>query len=139
MSADIRIAAEHSKFGIPAVQVGLAYPLSALERLVTLVGAGNASQILLTAMPFDAPTALRYRLINEIVAGDLAERTKILADAIANSPIANSRAYKAIINGIATRPVDGSVVSVHKKFAAEAHYLKKLEAIALQRSGSSKQ
>lgn len=133
LSADIRLAEEGSRFGIPAVQVGLPYPLPAIERLVALVGSGIASQIFLTAMPFDAAAALRYRLIDEMVAGDVFERASVLAKAIADHPVSNTRAYKKMIRGVFAHPSDKAVVEIHRKFSDEAHYLPKLEEVAAQR------
>src|SRR3981081_2935269 len=38
MMSDIRIAAEHSQFGIPAAKLGIAYGYDGLKNLVSLVG-----------------------------------------------------------------------------------------------------
>jgi enoyl-CoA hydratase/carnithine racemase len=138
LCADIRLAGEGSRFGIPAVQVGLPYPLPAIERLVALVGPGIASQIFLTGMPFDAAAALRYRLIDEMADGDVFERAIALAKAIAGQPTPNARAYKKMIRGIFARPADETVAEIHRKFSDEAHYLPKLEEVAAKRLAKKK-
>src|SRR6202035_412738 len=50
MSADIRLAAENSQFGIPAAKLGIAYGYDGLKHLVSLVGPSWARLIMYTGM-----------------------------------------------------------------------------------------
>ena len=65
LAADLRIAADNSRFGIPAAKLGILIGYGEMGRLVDLVGRGNASDLLLTGRLVDAAEALRMGLVNE--------------------------------------------------------------------------
>ncbi len=67
LACDIRIAARGTRFGVPAAQLGLAYPLEGVNMLAHTVGPANARDILLSARLFDAQEALQMGLINRVV------------------------------------------------------------------------
>ncbi len=67
MTADLRIAADDSVFGIPAARLSIAYDFLNLSNLVHLVGPARAKEILLTARRFDAGEALQMGLVNSVV------------------------------------------------------------------------
>jgi enoyl-CoA hydratase len=67
MAADIRIAADHSQFGIPAAKLGIAYGYDGLRNLVSLVGPSWARLIMYTGMKIDSAEALRIGLIDRVV------------------------------------------------------------------------
>jgi enoyl-CoA hydratase len=70
MTCDLRFAADHAKFAIPAARLGLAYPMEmGVRRLIHIVGAANASDILFSGRAFDAEEALKMGMLNRIVAG----------------------------------------------------------------------
>jgi enoyl-CoA hydratase/carnithine racemase len=70
MTCDLRFAADHAKFAIPAARLGLAYPMEmGVRRLVHIIGAANASDILFSGRAFDADEALKIGLLNRVVAG----------------------------------------------------------------------
>src|SRR5437660_10135341 len=54
MLADIRIAAEHSQFGIPAAKLGIAYGYDGLKHLVSLVGPSWARLLMFTGLRIDS-------------------------------------------------------------------------------------
>jgi enoyl-CoA hydratase/carnithine racemase len=87
-TCDLAVAAEDARFATPGVNIGLfcSTPMVALSRNAT---PKQAMQMLLTGEAIDAPTALRFGLINEIVArGLLASRTAALARQLASkSPL----------------------------------------------------
>jgi len=87
-SCDLAVAAEDARFATPGVNIGLfcSTPMVALSRNV---GHKAAMQMLLTGDLIDAPTALRFGLINDIVPpSELAARTGALARKIAEkSPL----------------------------------------------------
>ncbi len=66
-SCDLRIAASNARFAIPALRLGLSYPVAAVERLVRLVGAASAADLLLTGRALDAAEALRIGLVHRVV------------------------------------------------------------------------
>jgi enoyl-CoA hydratase len=67
MAADIRIAAEHSQFGIPAAKLGIAYGYDGLRNLVSLVGPSWARLLMYTGMRIDSAEAVRIGLIDRMV------------------------------------------------------------------------
>lgn len=87
-SCDLAVAAETARFATPGVNIGLfcSTPMVALSRAVA---PKQAMQMLLTGDLIDAPTALRFGLVNELVpAADLVARTAALAGQIAaKSPL----------------------------------------------------
>ncbi len=89
MCCDLRIAAEDSRFGIPAAKLGLGYRLEGLKHLIDVVGPSASMEILFTARQFDAAEALDMGLVNRVVApGDLAGAVDDLAETIAaNAPL----------------------------------------------------
>src|ERR1700753_1550659 len=62
MSADIRIAAEDSQFGIPAPKLGMAYGYDGLKHLVSLVGPSWARVLMFTGMRIPSSEAVRIGL-----------------------------------------------------------------------------
>ena len=59
LACDMRIAAEGSRFGIPAAKLGLGYAYDGIRRLIDLVGPAYAREIFYTARQFTAEEALR--------------------------------------------------------------------------------
>jgi enoyl-CoA hydratase/carnithine racemase len=98
LQADIRIAAEGSRFAIPAARLGLGYAAGAVRQLVGLVGPGWASEILFSARQLSAEEALQAGLLNRVVpVADLdAEVDGLAATMAANAPL-TLRAAKAAI------------------------------------------
>lgn len=72
LACDLRIAAEHARFGQPEVGLGIIPAAGATQRLPRLIGLGRARQMILTGDPIDAKTALDWGLVNAVVpASDL--------------------------------------------------------------------
>jgi len=83
-TADLAVATLDSRFATPGVNIGLfcSTPMVALSRNVSHK---HALQMLLTGDLIDAPTALRFGLVNELVpAEELTEKTRQLARKIAS-------------------------------------------------------
>lgn len=70
MLADIRVAAEGTKFGFTEVRVGATVTMGGLYNLTRLVGAGRAFELLYTTDLIDAQEALRIGLVNRVVPAD---------------------------------------------------------------------
>ena len=67
MAADMRIAADNSKFGIPVAKLGILVGYREMRRLINLVGPGNASYILMSGRFLDSQDALRIGLVNDVL------------------------------------------------------------------------
>jgi len=89
LNADIRIATEESRFGIPAARLGLGFGFDNVTKLVSVVGQAYAAEILYTAKRFSAAEALQMGLINHVVAdGALEPAIREMAQSIvANAPL----------------------------------------------------
>src|ERR1700732_4768188 len=73
LACDMRIAAEGSKFGIPAAKLGLGYAYDGIKKPIALVGPACAREIFYTARQFSAEEALRMGLVNQVVPADSLE------------------------------------------------------------------
>lgn len=93
MAADIRIAAEGSTFGIPVARLGILVGYGEMRRLVTLVGPGNASYILLSGRLINTEEAWDMGLLTKVVPLDeLQEYVYKLAGEMAElAPLSHAR------------------------------------------------
>jgi len=111
-SCDIRIAGESARFAIPALRLGLAYPVVAVDRLVRLIGPGSAADLLLTGRAIDAAEALRIGLVQRVVPdADLEEAVREAGCAAADGAPLTLAAHKLEIgqsmsHGRDRRPID---------------------------------
>src|SRR5437588_12431926 len=97
ITCDIRIAAEGSRFGIPAAKLGLGYAYDGIKKLIDLVGPAYAREIFYTAAQFSAEEALGMGLINRLVPdGELEGYVKGYCDLIAANAPLTIRAAKQI-------------------------------------------
>jgi enoyl-CoA hydratase/carnithine racemase len=65
-SCDMRAAADHAKFGMPEVRVGIPSGMEA-ALLPSLVGWGRAAELVLTGDIFDADEAYRFGFLQKLV------------------------------------------------------------------------
>lgn len=65
LACDLRFAADHARFAVPAAKLGLAYPF--VDPLVRAVGPAHAADLLLSARALDADEAGRIGLVNRVV------------------------------------------------------------------------
>jgi enoyl-CoA hydratase/carnithine racemase len=95
---DFRIAAESSRFGIPAARRGIGITRPNTLRLVRLVGVARAKEILLMGEMLTATTALQWGLVNEIVSeANIDKRTLEICHLLAKNAPLSLRASKANI------------------------------------------
>jgi enoyl-CoA hydratase len=117
LDADIRIASSAARFAIPAARLGAGYGLAETAALVRAVGVGEASAILFSGAAFDAQTALRIGLVQEVVGpGALAGRVAELAGRIAGNAPLSVRAAKAAIRA-ADRPAEDARAEAERLIA----------------------
>jgi enoyl-CoA hydratase/carnithine racemase len=88
MACDIRIASERAMFGSFEARRGFHHGDGGLVRLVNACGVGVASQMLLTAEPIDAQTALQWNLVTKVVPH---ERLMEEAETVAGQILRNSQ------------------------------------------------
>ncbi len=105
LGADLRIAADNGRFGIPTAKLGILIGYREMSRLVSLVGPGSASYILMSARQLDAEEAQRVGLVNQVV--PLAEIDgsvdELAAEMAELAPLSQSR-HKEIMRTVLENP-----------------------------------
>ena len=105
LNCDIRIAADHSRFAVPAAKLGLGYEFDGVRKLVDVVGPSFAQEIFFTARQFSAPEALTMGLINRMVPKeDLLAYVTQYADTIASNAPMTVASIKTIVGEIVKDP-----------------------------------
>jgi enoyl-CoA hydratase/carnithine racemase len=105
LACDLRLAGPGARFAVTPAKFGISYPQEDVARLVALVGPGQASRLLLTALPIDAAEAARIGLV-EIHRPDFdAALDELVGAFVAASPASHRTLKRAIAlaaRGIAT-------------------------------------
>lgn len=101
LACDFRIAAERTKIGLPESRLGIIPDVGGTVRLVKLVGASRAKEIIMTGRNMDLEQAHEWGMINLIVPKDEldARVTGFCDELIASAPLAVSYT-KRVINDI---------------------------------------
>lgn len=104
LCADIRIASDNAKLGLPEARIGALPAAGGTQRLPRLVGVGWAKQLMLTCDHIDARTALQIGLVTEVTAQqDLLPGALTMARRIAaNAPLSVRFIKQAIDLGMQT-------------------------------------
>jgi enoyl-CoA hydratase len=119
LACDLRLAAEHARFGVPIARTlgNFAAPAS-LALLVATVGPIRAREMVLTARLIAADEARAIGLVDEVhPAGDLLARTRDLAGRIAeHAPLtmaAVKEATRRYIAGVAPKDLEDLILSCY--------------------------
>ena len=104
MLADIIIAGESAKFGLPEVRLGLFPGLGGTQRLIRSVGKSLAMKVILAAEFIDASEALRNGLVAEVTKNESTLKRSIeIANKIASMPpLAIKTAKKVVLQSFET-------------------------------------
>ena len=101
MAADVRISADNGRFGIPAARLGIVVGYAEMHRLVSLVGPGNASYLLLSGRMIDAEEAFRIGLVNRVIpGGEIDQYVYELAREMAALSALSHRGHKSILQTV---------------------------------------
>jgi len=92
MACDTRLAGSAARFAIPPAKLGIAYPVSDVYRLTTLVGTSQAILLLTSGVQIGVEEALRIGLVDRIESPDA------LAAAIAANAPSSVRLLKRMAN-----------------------------------------
>lgn len=98
LACHIRIASINAKMGLPEVTLGLIPGYGGTQRLTRLAGKGNAMEMILTANMITAGEALKYGIVNHVVAQAelLIKAEEIMNKVLTRAPLAVAAAIKAI-------------------------------------------
>lgn len=119
LRADLRIASDDSRFGVPAARLGLGYGYGGVKALMDLVGRAAAEEILITGKRFDAADAMRWGLVNRVTTVDALEPTvlELAAAVAANAPL-TIRAIRFAIGEILKDPDQRDLAALDQLVAA---------------------
>ena len=111
VSCDLRVASVRAKFGMPEVKVGIPSVIEA-ALLPHLIGFGRARELLMLGEIIDADTALRWGLVERVVALDALDREieTMVAAILAAGPQA-IRQQKALMQAWERLPVDRAIAA----------------------------
>ena len=117
VSCDLRVATTRAKFGMPEVKVGLPSVVEA-ALIPRLIGAGRTRELLLLGEVIDAETALRWGLVERVVAPEAvaAEVERVLGALLAAGPQAVRR-QKALMREWEQLPADAAIAAGIDAFA----------------------
>jgi enoyl-CoA hydratase len=98
MACQLRVAAEHARFGQPEVNLGLTPGYAGTQRLVQLIGKGKALEYLMTADMIPATEAHRLGLVNYVVpATELMSKSEEILNKIATkAPLAIAAVIRCV-------------------------------------------
>jgi enoyl-CoA hydratase len=90
LCADVRIAGEQARLGLPEVTIAALPGWGGTQRLPRLIGPGRAKHMILTGQPIDAAKAEAWGIVSETVVDDalMARARELAAQIAANAPIA---------------------------------------------------
>lgn len=101
LACDIRVAADHAKFGLTETSLGIIPGAGGTQRLPRLIGKGRAKELIFTARRIEANEAEKYGLVEYVVPfNQLMDKAyEIAGQIVANGPIAVAQAKYAIDKG----------------------------------------
>ncbi len=115
-ACDLRIASDNAKFAMPEVKVGIPSVIHA-ALLPQLIGWGRARWLILTAATIDAPTALNWGLVEQVVpVAELDAAIASAAKAICECAPQAMRNQKALLKQWEELPLSQSVEISVKAF-----------------------
>jgi 2-(1,2-epoxy-1,2-dihydrophenyl)acetyl-CoA isomerase len=109
-ACDLRFGGEASKFRMAFIGIGLAPDSGTSYRLPRLIGYGRAMEMALTNQLVDAPTALRYGLLNQVFPdAELVPRTLEAARTLAKGPTRGMALTKRAFHQALTSDLAGAL------------------------------
>jgi enoyl-CoA hydratase/carnithine racemase len=110
LAADIVIASERAKLGLPECKLGLLPGGGGTQRLPRLVGRNKAKELLMTGEPITAADAERYGIVNKVVPPDeLMETALAMAHTIAERAPHAVRMAKQLVNDGIEAPLETAI------------------------------
>jgi enoyl-CoA hydratase/carnithine racemase len=104
-ACDLRIATPNARLGVPAARIGLTLGLNDTRRLVSVVGATHARDLLLTGRTLGATEALQIGLVNRVFPlAEVERETRALARTVAEQAPLALRQAKANLNMVLRNP-----------------------------------
>jgi enoyl-CoA hydratase/carnithine racemase len=116
IACDLRVAGTDAIFGVPEVKIGIFPGAGGVLRLPSLIGLGNARDLLFTGRQVSAEEAARIGLVNRLVAPDevVPAAREVAAQIAANAPLA-LRAVKDALRVSSGRPASEARHEVNER------------------------
>jgi enoyl-CoA hydratase/carnithine racemase len=104
LCADFIYAAEHARFALTEVTLGIMPGAGGTQNLPRAVGSRRAKEILLTGRPFDVRQACEWGMVNRVCKAEtlLAEALDTAAVIAANAPISTRQIKQSVNMGLNT-------------------------------------
>ena len=117
LCADIIVAGESARLGLPEVKLGILAGGGGTQKLARLVGAKRAMLLLMTGRMFSAAEALSMGVISEMApTGQALARALEIAREIAAMPPISVMQIKEIVNAGLNAPLDAALMLERKAF-----------------------
>ena len=117
LCADIIVAGEGARLGLPEVKVGILPGGGGTQKLARLVGAKRAMLLIMTGKMFSAVEALSMGVVSEVApTGQALARAIAIAQEIAAMPPIALMQIKEIINAGLNAPLDTALMLERKAF-----------------------
>lgn len=99
-AADVRLASADACFSMREVRLAIVADVGSLQRLVGVIGEGHLRELALTGRDFDAATALRIGLVNQVLPHReaLVAAARLTAKEIAANPPLAVQGVKQVLN-----------------------------------------
>jgi enoyl-CoA hydratase/carnithine racemase len=111
LACDIRVAADHARFGQPELGLGIIPGAGATQRLPRIVGLGHAKHLVLTGEIIDARRALEIGLVSAVVpAAELLMKAREIAGRILRQGPLAARLAKLALNASARVDLDSGLL-----------------------------
>jgi enoyl-CoA hydratase/carnithine racemase len=111
VSCDLRVATSRAKFGMPEVKVGIPSVVEA-ALIPRLIGFGRARELLMLGETIDAATALRWGLVERVVAPEMLDpEIEKMLGALLSAGARAVRLQKALMREWENLPVDRAVAA----------------------------
>ncbi len=116
-ACDIRIASNRATFGVTPSRIGIVYPLSGIERLVSIAGPAVAKYLLFSGDLVDAATAAGWGMVTTVVEPSrLWTEAAVLAERLASRSQLSIHAMKQLVDTLASH---GDAAAVNARWQAE--------------------
>ena len=100
LAADLRVASEDARLGLPEVSLGLIPGYGGTQRLARLVGMGRALDLIYTGRHVKADEALQLGIVNRVAPDALSAAKELAAQILKNAPVALGLAKEAVVRGL---------------------------------------
>ena len=133
-ACDVRIASTTARFCLPPAKLGLAYPIAPVADITRLVGPGAARYLFYSARVFDAATALRMGLVDDVIEADrfAEEADAIIARMLELAPLSQAAAKAAVGHALGTTSLEEANRRLEACFRSE-DYAEGRDAFAQKR------